>query len=136
MCDKKMVYPKLVTIAIIKNNDKILLIKRANEPEIGKWALPGGTGAFDKFSDPKDAIKCEVRYDFNIDFTINCFFNYYFRQDPDYSFLSLVFVGRIKEKPNINPKSVFEWGYFSEDEIRNLDLAFEHRTILQDYFLS
>jgi len=130
-----MAYPKLVTVAIIKNKNKVLLIKRANEPETGKWALPGGTGGFEKFLNPKYAIKDEVRYDLNIDFSINSFFKYYFREDSDNAVLSLVFTGEINKEPKINKKSVLECKYFIENEIKDLELAFEHKTILQDYFL-
>lgn len=34
--------PKVAAVAFIRDNDRILLVKRAVEPERGKWALPGG----------------------------------------------------------------------------------------------
>jgi len=34
--------PKLTVDGIIIKNDKVLLIKRKNEPFKDKWALPGG----------------------------------------------------------------------------------------------
>jgi ADP-ribose pyrophosphatase YjhB (NUDIX family) len=128
-----MAYPKLVTVAIIIKDNKILLIKRANEPELGKWALPSGTGAFAKYSNPEEAVKDEVAYDLNCKFYPKSFFKNYFR-DNEVPVLSLIYLGTIKEEPKINPSSVQEWAYFSKQEISNMDLAFEHKKIVNDYF--
>ena len=34
--------PRTGASVIVKKDDKILLIKRGNEPYLGKWSLPGG----------------------------------------------------------------------------------------------
>jgi ADP-ribose pyrophosphatase YjhB (NUDIX family) len=34
--------PKLAVSAVVLHEDKVLLLKRAEEPERGKWGLPGG----------------------------------------------------------------------------------------------
>ncbi|MFH1585411.1 MAG: NUDIX domain-containing protein [archaeon] len=130
-----MTYPKLVTIAIISKENKILLIKRNNEPEIGKWALPGGCGAFKKFSDPKEAVKDEVYYDLRVRFIPRGLLGNYFQED-DPPILSIVYLGKIEGEPSINKLSAVEWVWFTEAKISNLDLAFDHKRIIRDYFIS
>ena len=42
-CDRIMFYdPKVSAICIVERGDKLLLIKRGNQPGYGLWSLPGG----------------------------------------------------------------------------------------------
>ena len=50
--------PKVAACAFIRQNGKVLLVKRAVEPEIGKWSLPGGY--VDYGESPEDATKRET----------------------------------------------------------------------------
>ena len=46
--------PLLVTVAVIYDKNKILLIKRARDPFKGFWSFVGGCGAFEYHSDPRN----------------------------------------------------------------------------------
>ncbi|MCU0679258.1 MAG: NUDIX hydrolase [Planctomycetes bacterium] len=131
---KAIVYPKLVTVAVINQIDKVLLIQRAQEPSSGKWALPSGTDGFRKFSNPEDVVKEEVRSDLGVEFTVDYFLKYYYSELGDEPVVILVFSGKIDSQPAPNPEAVLEWRYFSEEEVAGLDLAFEHKKILRDFF--
>ena len=42
-CDRIMFYdPKVSAICIIERSDKLLLVKRGNQPGYGLWSMPGG----------------------------------------------------------------------------------------------
>lgn len=128
-----MAGPHLATVAIIKKGEKILFVKRAQDPEAGKWALPFGLGAFEKHFDPEEAVKCEVEYDLGVDYSIDYFFNYYYRESEGEAFVSLVFSGKIKGEIKPNPGSVKEMRFFSEEEIAKSEFAFEHKKIIEEY---
>jgi 8-oxo-dGTP diphosphatase len=131
-----MTYPQLVTVALVIKEDKILLIKRNNPPEVGKWAMPGGTGSFKKFSNPIDAVKDEVMYDLKIEIINPTFFNIYFNKEPQET-ISLVYVAKdYKGKPKINGNSASDLKFFTYEEIKKVDLAFEHNKIIEDYLKS
>lgn len=51
--------PKVAVAAVITQADQILLVKRAIDPERGKWALPAGY--VDRGEDPSLALIREVR---------------------------------------------------------------------------
>lgn len=129
-----MEYPKLVTIAIIEIDNKILLIRRGNEPEIGKWAFPSGAGAFEKFSNPMDAVKCEVDYDLNVSFSPFAFLNIYYREGAPPT-LSLVYIGKIEGEIKINETSVYEYKLVNKEELKSLNLAFDQNKMVADYIL-
>ena len=123
--------PLLVTVAIIINNDKILLIKRGRDPFRGKWSLIGGCGAFKSDKDPVDAVKKEVQIDIGCDFSPN-FYNYNFAEFEAPT-VTMFFHGSISGNIKPSPKHVEEYRWFSPDEIDNLDLAFDHKTVLQKF---
>jgi len=51
--------PKVAVLAIIIQDDKVLLIKRAQDPGMGKWACPAGFVEYDE--EPEGALIREVR---------------------------------------------------------------------------
>lgn len=50
--------PKVAVAAFIEDQGRILLVRRANNPERGKWALPAGY--MDAGEDPREAAAREV----------------------------------------------------------------------------
>ncbi len=61
-------YPKIPLVgvgAVIVENGKILLVKRANEPNKGKWSVPGGlVRSGEKL---KEALKREIREELGVE---------------------------------------------------------------------
>lgn len=45
--------PRVAVVVLIQQDDRILLVKRANDPQRGKWTLPGGF--MDAGEDPQEA---------------------------------------------------------------------------------
>ncbi|MEL6416167.1 MAG: NUDIX hydrolase [Pseudomonadota bacterium] len=37
-----MTYPKLAALAVVLRTNELLLVRRKNEPDAGKWGFPGG----------------------------------------------------------------------------------------------
>ena len=122
--------PSLVTAAVIINKDKILLVKRAREPFKGRWSFVGGKGAFEDTSNPLTAVKQEVRADLNCEFHPK-FFTYY-HENFGKPTVTLFFYGNIEGKPKITPKYVSECRWFLIKEIKDLNLAFEHKEIFKE----
>lgn len=127
-----MQYPKLVTIAIIEKDNKVLLIKRGNEPELGKWAFPGGAGAFKYTSNPEKAVNIEVNYDLNVKFIPEKLLNIFYRKD-DTPILAMTYIGKIEGEIKINKASVMEYRLVNKDELGKTDLAFDQNKMAADY---
>lgn len=127
-----MTYPRLVTVAIIEKGHKILLIKRNSKPCAGKWAFPSGTGAFKKYSDPREAVKGEVLCDLNVDFVPNKLLGVYY-DNNQFPTLSIAYIGNIKGEININPKTTLEHKLVAKIELLNIKLAFNQTLMATDY---
>jgi mutator protein MutT len=61
-------HPITAVAAIILQNDKILLIKRGSEPNIGKWSIPGGSIEFGETLE--EAVKREVREETGLEINV------------------------------------------------------------------
>jgi len=126
-----MKQPLFVTAAIITDDDKILLIKRAREPFKDCWAFIGGSGSFEKHNDPIDAVKNEVAGDINCKFEPKFFkYNCATFEVPT---ITLFFHGKIEGTPKITPKYVTEYRWFTIKEAKELKLAFDHNGILKEF---
>ena len=60
--------PKVAVVAFIEKDDRVLLVKRAVNPERGKWALPAGF--VDYGESPEAALIREVKEETNLDVTV------------------------------------------------------------------
>ena len=60
--------PKLAVAAIIPYEDKIVMVKRAIEPGIGKWSFP--SGYVNRYESLGSALKREVKEECSIDIDV------------------------------------------------------------------
>ncbi|BAL98079.1 MULTISPECIES: NUDIX hydrolase [Caldilinea] len=60
--------PKVAVVALIEQDERVLLIRRAVEPARGLWALPGGY--MDAGEMPEDALRREVQEEVGISIRI------------------------------------------------------------------
>ena len=120
--------PRLTTDGVIIKDNKLLLIKRKNEPFKNKWALPGG---FVEYGEKvEDSVTREVFEETGLKTKINNFFNVYSDpdRDPRGHTITLVYSleivgGNLKGNDDASEAKFFELDNLPE-------LAFDHKEIL------
>lgn len=124
--------PSIAVDAIVEKDEKILLIKRKNQPYRGQWALPGGFVDYGECVE--DALKREVREETNLEVIEDQLFGVYSdpSRDPRGHVISICF--------KVNCNGILKGGddaedarFFSKNEISSLELAFDHNRIINDY---
>lgn len=94
---------RLTVEVIVRSNEGILLTKRAIEPDIGKWHLPGGSVLFGETVE--EAVKRVAKEELNVEIEINKFidFIYYPKTSEEHNvwpvgaaYLAKILVGEIK----------------------------------------
>ena len=116
--------------AIIELNEGIVVIQRSNPP-FG-LALPGGF--VDYGESLEEAVKREAKEETNLDLTdIKQFHTYSDSQrDPRFHTIGTVFIAKGKGKPQAGDDAQ-GLKIIKLSEIKDLDFAFDHKKILQDY---
>ncbi|MBF0585349.1 NUDIX hydrolase [Prosthecochloris sp. N3] len=111
----------------------ILLTQRSVNPFNGFWCLPGGH--IDEGERAEQAVIREVAEETGLDFRSPRFIGYCDEIFPDYRFHAevLIFAGTGLGTPKPEPEEVSDIEWFSLDEARDLDLAFNHHTVLDQY---
>jgi len=122
--------PLLATAALVIEDNKILLLKRGKEPYKNQWGFPGGIGGFKKTLDPSKSIIEEIRGDVGCEFN-GKFFIYNYSKDNET--LTLFFIGSITGNPKPVCKNVLEAKFFKFEEVRKMNLAFDHNIVLEKY---
>jgi len=117
--------------AIIENEGKVLLVKRADEPFVGKWVLPGGH--IETGEDTDYAIVREVKEETGLSFYDFSFVMQNPEIFPEESWEAMVYVFKGKAKGELKKNSESsEIRFFSLDEIDALDIGFNHKKIIKE----
>ena len=108
----------------------IVLIKRKNPPY--GWAIPGGF--VDCGESLEEAAVREAKEETNLDVKLVKQFHTYSdpKRDPRHHSISTVYVAKAKGLPKAEDDAL-EIGIFDESNLPD-DIAFDHRSILKDYF--
>ena len=128
-----MSVPKVTVAAILEKQGNVLLVRRAFEPFIGCWALPGGH--IDVFEPAGKAIVREVREETGLRF-VPGFFRWYDEILPKFRWHAVVLVFSGKSSGVLKGQSaeILEAGWFSRKEVEKMRLAFRHGLILAEYW--
>jgi ADP-ribose pyrophosphatase YjhB (NUDIX family) len=121
-----------VDIIIEIESKGILLIKRKNPPY--GWALPGGFVDYGE-SLEETAVR-EAKEETDLDVKLIEQFHTYSdpRRDPRHHSISTVYIAKTKGIPHAKDDAI-EIGIFNESNLPD-EIAFDHRSILKDYFKS
>lgn len=121
-----------VDIIIEIESKGIVLIKRKNPPY--GWALPGGFVDYGE-SLEEGAVR-EAKEETDLDVKLTQQFHTYSNpnRDPRHHSISTVYVGKAKGIPQAKDDAI-EIGVFNESNLP-AEIAFDHRSILNDYFIS
>lgn len=116
--------------AIIEIGGGIVLIQRSNPP-FG-FALPGGFVAYGESLE--EAVKREAKEETSLDLEDLKQFHTYSQpgRDPRFHTIATVFIAKGKGKPRAGDDAA-GLKVVKLSEMQNLDFAFDHKNILQDY---
>ena len=122
--------PKLVACAIVEVDSRIILLKRAIEPEKGKWVVPGGY--VDRGEETKSAALRETKEECGIDIKIKNLHGVY--SYPGWLEVVIVYLSEYLSGKLIAGDESTDMRLFSPEKIPWDDLAFRSTTdALKDY---
>lgn len=125
--------PSLTVDAFIFDEEyNFILIKRLYYPCKGYWALPGG---FVEYGETvEEATVRESKEETNIDIELIDLVNVYSDpdRDPRGHTVTVVHTAKGDISTRKAESDAGEIGIFSQDDLDNLDLAFDHRKIIED----
>jgi len=125
--------PYVTVDAIIELPEGIVIIQRSNPP-FG-WALPGGF--VDYGESLEDAVIREAKEETNLDLIDARQLHTYSdpQRDPRFHTVGTVFIAKAKGVPRAGDDAA-GLKVIKLSEIKNIDFAFDHKKILQDYLHS
>lgn len=126
--------PRATIVGIISRGNKILLIKRANQPHKGWWALVGGK--LERYETAENAMKREIKEELGVRVKKLkfIFYNDSIIKKLNRHALEICFKVETATSFKINKQEVSEFKYFTKNEIKKMKLAFTHKQILNKYF--
>lgn len=117
---------------IITTGDKIVLIRRKNEP-LG-WAIPGGFIDFGESAE--NAAVREAKEETGLDVELTGLLGVYSdpKRDPRTHTISTVFLAKAQGTPKADDDAL-DIGLFDKDNLPE-EIVFDHKKILEDFFKS
>jgi mutator protein MutT len=125
--------PKPTVDIIVTDGERIILVKRGNEPFKGQWVFPGGF--VDYGEKVEDAALRELQEETGVEAKIQTILGVYSKpdRDPRAHHISVAFVAQYISG---QPRGADDAGEAAWFEINNLspeNLAFDHGDILSDF---
>jgi ADP-ribose pyrophosphatase YjhB (NUDIX family) len=119
--------PKVAVVALVLHGSSVLLVRRAVEPERGKWALPGGY--MDAGEMPDEALRREVYEEVGICVEVGPLLGIFAMGGPGHSRAGIVLAYRASPADTVVPElhcqdDVDAAGWFTLGHLPD-DLAFE-----------
>ena len=128
-CKDLYLDPKLAVAAIIPYKDRIIMVKRAIEPGIGKWSFP--SGYVNRYESLVSALKREVKEECAIDIDVGWIVGIYSEQNNPVV-LAVFHSEWVKGELNSNDTETLDVDMFRVTKLP--DLAFEHDSkIIRDW---
>jgi len=126
-------YPALAVDVIIEQDDRLLLIKRKNEPFKYLYALPGGF--VNEYELVEAAAVREIREETSVDIILIDILGVYSKpnRDPRGHVISVVFVGKITGGVPKAGDDAGSYEWLRMDDLTDIKVAFDHINILDDY---
>lgn len=125
--------PSLTTdIFIFDDNTNFILIKRKNDPFKNYWALPGGFVEYGE-SVETAAIR-EAKEETSIDVELIDLVNVYSKpyRDPRGHTITIAYIAKGNMDNKKADSDACEIGVFSQKDLANIELAFDHEKIIKD----
>lgn len=126
----KFPIPEITTTAIIVTEEKVLLVKRKNDPFKGQWCFPGGF--FNQFESARDCCIREVMEETGIDISKRCPHRPFDvisdkDRDPRGWVIDCPFLIQLDEEVPCKAQDDAEKiGWFTFKEVDRMPLAFDH----------
>jgi len=120
-------------IILDKNNNKILLIKRGSKAYHGMWGFISGT--VDWGEEVEETVIREAKEETNLDIKITKFVGRYYDKKGRHPTKTMICLPHICEVVGGELKAgddALEAKWFTLDEIKNMELAFDHKQMLID----
>ena len=92
---------KLAVGAVVLQDDHVLLVRRANPPEAGRWSFPGGR--VEPGERMADAVAREVREETGLDVESSRPLDWVERIGPDHHFVIVDFAATVSERQTPTP---------------------------------
>lgn len=125
-------FHRLAADLIIRNGDRIVLVKRGIEPFKGQWCIPGGH--VEHGEQVREAAVREANEETGLDVEITGTIDVYDApgRDPRGPVVSIVFEARTDQHELAAATDASEARWFHLDELPS-EMGFDHRQILEDY---
>jgi ADP-ribose pyrophosphatase YjhB (NUDIX family) len=115
--------PRIVVAAIIRNGNKLLLVKEILESGREYWIFPGGGVKFGE--NLEEAVKREIKEELGMEIEIEKLLTFKEAIFPEYNYHTIIFFFLAKPlgKLSIKEEKILDAHYFDFKEIEKLDLV-------------
>lgn len=124
--------PALTVDTIIVEDNKVILIKRLNDPFRDCWAIPGG---FVEYGERvEDAAIREAKEETGLDIELTGLIGVYSdpARDPRGHTVTVAYLAKVTGGKLKSDSDARDAKFISIDKVRNMKLAFDHNEIFKD----